>query len=105
MLFSIYIREYVNLQLRRKGCGYFTCVHVGVKDIRFLEEVILLHGGVPIRRDFLPRDVAGNATPGTTIKIMTHVPIVPVVERVRVRQVVRPRLSVLAQLEKSTFHI
>jgi hypothetical protein len=38
-----------------------------MKDIGFLEEVVLLHGGVPIRRDFLPRDITGNGTTRTTI--------------------------------------
>lgn len=75
-----------------------TCVHVGVKNVRFLEKVVLPHGGVPVGRDFLSRDIARYPATGATIKVVTYVPIVPIIERVRVRQVISPRLSVLAQL-------
>lgn len=73
-----------------------------MENVRLLEKIVLPHGGVPVGRDFLPRNVAGNGAPGTTVKIMTHVPVVPVVERVRVRQMIRPCLSVLAQLQRLT---
>lgn len=75
---------------------FSTCVYIGVKNIRFFEEVVLLHGGVPVGRDFLSRDIARYRATGTTIKIMTYVPIVPIIERVCMRQMISPRLSILA---------
>lgn len=70
-----------------------------MENVRFLEKVILPHSRVPVGRDFLPRDIAGYAATGATIKIMTHVAIISIVERVRVRQMICPRLSVFAQLQ------
>lgn len=78
----------------------FTCIHVGVENIWFLKEVILPHGRVPVRRDFLPRDVTRNSTARTTIEIVTYVPVISVVERVSVRQMIRPRLGIFAQLQR-----
>lgn len=77
----------------------FTCIYVGVKNVRLFEEIILLHGGIPVGCDFLSRDIAGYRATGATIKIVTYVPIIPIIERVRVRQMIGPWLSVLAQLQ------
>ena len=71
-----------------------------MEDIRFFEKVILLDGRVPIGRNVLSSDVGGNGTTGSTIKILPHLSIVSVVKGIGVRQMIGPRLGVLAQLEK-----
>lgn len=70
--------------------GEMTCIYVGVKNVRLFEEIILLHGGIPVGCDFLSRDIAGYRATGATIKIVTYVPIIPIIERVRVRQMIGP---------------
>lgn len=75
-----------------------------MENVRFLKEVVLFHSGIPVGRDFLARDITRYPATGTTIKIVTYVPIVPIIKRVRVRQMISPRLSVLTQLQQAIMY-